>query len=65
MNNIEDELSHRADEDLKQDMTKFMPQKAHEHKETAMGWNTRFSRNIRKRCRVKGGDTIDIFHPEV
>ena len=46
-------------------MTKFIAHKAHKYKETAMGWSTRCSKNVREHRRVKEGDTIEIFHPEV
>ena len=64
MNNSEDELIALSDEDLRQDMAKFIPQKAHKYKATAKGWSTRFSKNVRERHRVTEGDTIDIFHLE-
>ena len=65
MKNSDDGLIHQSDEDLKQDMTKFIPRKAVKYKETAIGWNTRCSKNVHECRRVKEGDTIEIFYPEV
>ena len=46
-------------------MMKFIPQKAHRHKETAICWSIVCSKNAHERRRVKEGDTIEIFHHEV